>query len=70
VQSRYGVTVVGDYVRFAEPSGRDLAKVAMPWITHEDRTELARRIGELVDREQRSTTSWPPLLAAEPSPRR
>ncbi|MGN6106711.1 MAG: hypothetical protein ACTHU0_16510 [Kofleriaceae bacterium] len=49
VRSRYGITVVGDYVRFAAPDGADLARVAIPWIAPEDRRELARRIGQLVD---------------------
>jgi hypothetical protein len=50
VQSRFGVTVWGDYVRFADRHGADLAKVSIPWIGPEDRDELARRIGQLVDR--------------------
>jgi len=50
VRSQHGVTVWGDYVRFADPHGTDLAKVAIPWIAPEDRRELARRIGQLVDR--------------------
>ena len=49
VRSRFGVTVIGDYLRFADPSGLDLAKLSIPWINREDRDELARRIGELVD---------------------
>lgn len=49
VRSRFGLTVVGDYIRFAAPDGRDLARISIPWITPEDRLELARRIGQLVD---------------------
>lgn len=49
VKSRFGVTVVGDYIRFAAPDGKDLARLAIPWISPEDRWELARRIGQLVD---------------------
>jgi hypothetical protein len=49
VRSRFGVTVYGDYVRFADPDGTDLARVSIPWISPEDRRELARRIGQLVD---------------------
>ena len=49
VRSRFGITVVGDYLRFAAPDGRDLARISIPWITPEDRDELARRIGQLVD---------------------
>ncbi len=50
VRSRFGITVFGDYLRFADKHGEDLAKLAIPWITPEDRGELARRIGQLVDR--------------------
>ncbi|MBV8748300.1 MAG: hypothetical protein JO103_01165 [Candidatus Eremiobacteraeota bacterium] len=50
VTSRYGVTVRGDYLRFADQHGTDLARVAIPWLAPEDRDELARRIGQLVDR--------------------
>ncbi|HSD88329.1 MAG TPA: hypothetical protein VLB44_12465 [Kofleriaceae bacterium] len=50
VTSKFGVTVRGDYVRFADPHGTDLARVSVPWIGPEDRDELARRIGQLVHR--------------------
>jgi hypothetical protein len=50
VDSRFGVTVRGDYIRFAKRDGTDLARVAMPWLSPEDRDELARRIGQLVHR--------------------
>ncbi|MBX3155471.1 MAG: hypothetical protein KF773_05700 [Deltaproteobacteria bacterium] len=49
VRSRHGVDVIGDYVRFSAPDGVDLGKVSIPWIAPEDRRELARRIGQLVD---------------------
>jgi hypothetical protein len=49
VTSRFGVTVWGDYVRFTDAHGVDLGKVSIPWIGPEDRLELARRIGQLVD---------------------
>lgn len=49
VRSRFGVTVVGDYVRFSTPEGKDLGRCSIPWIAPEDRQELARRIGALVD---------------------
>ncbi len=45
---RLGITVSGDYIRFIDESGTDLAKLAIPWITREDREELAKRIGALV----------------------
>jgi hypothetical protein len=49
VTSRFGVTVRGDYVRFADRHGTDLAKVSLPWLGPEDRDEVARRIGHFVD---------------------
>lgn len=63
VRSRHGVTVVGDYIRFADPQGEDLARVSIPWLSPEDRTELAQRIGQRVDREEISggePAAWPP----------
>jgi hypothetical protein len=48
INSRFGITVRGDYVRFADPHGTDLGRVAIPWIAAEDRDEIARRIGQLV----------------------
>lgn len=48
VTSKFGITVRGDYVRFADPEGTDLGRVAIPWIAAEDRDEIARRIGQLV----------------------
>jgi hypothetical protein len=48
VTSRFGITVRGDYVRFADQHGADLGRVAIPWIAAEDRDEIARRIGQLV----------------------
>ena len=68
VRSRYGITVVGDFLRFADPQGADLARVAIPWIGPEDRLELAHRIGQLVDREHRDVTAWPPSLAPDADP--
>jgi hypothetical protein len=65
VTSRFGVTVWGDYVRFADPHGTDLAKVSIPWIAPEDRKELARRIGQLVDREHPEAIAWPPNPATK-----
>jgi hypothetical protein len=50
VTSRFGVTVRGDYVRFADRHGMDMARVSLPWIGPEDRDEIARRIGQFVDR--------------------
>ncbi len=70
VRSRFGVTVWGDHVRFADPQGTDLAKVSIPWIAPEDRKELARRIGQLVDREELDLMAWPPNLAGSSRPTR
>lgn len=70
VRSRFGVTVWGDNIRFADPDGTDLAKVSIPWIAPEDRRELARRIGQLVDHEQAGASAWPPRLAGEAGPPR
>ncbi|MFN0248209.1 MAG: hypothetical protein ACKV2T_15060 [Kofleriaceae bacterium] len=64
VRSRFGVTVWGDYVRFADKNGTDLARVSIPWIAPEDRRELARRIGQLVDREELDVMAWPPAAGA------
>jgi hypothetical protein len=50
VTSKFGVTVRGDYVRFADRHGTDLARVSVPWVGPEERDELARRIGQLVHR--------------------
>ena len=60
VRSRFGVTVWGDYIRFSDKNGADLARVSIPWIAPEDRRELARRIGQLVDRDQEDAVAWPP----------
>jgi hypothetical protein len=48
--SRFGVTIRGDYIRFADKHGTDLARISVPWVSSEDREELARRIGQLVHR--------------------
>ncbi|MEO7731394.1 MAG: hypothetical protein ABIY55_10505 [Kofleriaceae bacterium] len=68
VRSRHGVTVVGDFVRFADEHGADLARVSIPWLTPENRAELARRIGHLVDREAPDVTAWPPRLGHDADP--
>jgi hypothetical protein len=68
VRSRHGVTVVGDFVRFADEHGADLARVSIPWLTPENRGELARRIGQLIDREARDVTAWPPRLTHDLDP--
>jgi hypothetical protein len=50
VTSKFGITVRGDYLRFADRHGTDLARISVPWVGPEDRDELARRIGALVQR--------------------
>jgi hypothetical protein len=47
--SRYGVTVLGDYIRFADPSGDDLGLLSIPWVTPEDRRFVVQLIGQLID---------------------
>jgi hypothetical protein len=51
-ESRFGVTVQGDYIKFFDRHGTDLARIALPWIMPEDRREIARRIGDLVERDR------------------
>jgi hypothetical protein len=48
-RSRYGVTVIGDYIRFADPTGEDLGALSVPWVTPEDRRFLVQLIGQLID---------------------
>jgi hypothetical protein len=46
--SRFGVTVIGDYVRFADPSGQDLGSLSIPWVGPEDRAHLVDLIGRRI----------------------
>jgi hypothetical protein len=48
MSSKFGITVSGDYIRFIDRYGTDLARLSIPWITREDREELAKRISQLV----------------------
>jgi hypothetical protein len=48
-RSRYGVTVLGDYIRFADPTGEDLGALSVPWVTPEDRRFMVQLIGQLID---------------------
>jgi hypothetical protein len=50
VRDRWGVTVTGDLVRFMDPEGTDLGQVVLHWIDSEDRLELARRFGDMLER--------------------
>ncbi len=58
VHERHLITVTGDFVRFIDRAGNDLGRVHLPWLFPEDRRELARHFGEVVERtaEVRSTT--------------
>ncbi|MEM9493933.1 MAG: hypothetical protein AAGC55_32600, partial [Myxococcota bacterium] len=49
--SRFGVTAIGDYIRFADATGEDLGSLSIPWITPEDRRELVAIIGRQIDPE-------------------
>jgi len=46
--SRYAVTLLGDRIRFESSDGRDVVSLWLPWIAHEDRAELAERMGNFV----------------------
>ena len=50
VAPRFGVTVLGDSIRFIGPGGDDLGRVPLPWLEPEERQELARRFTEYVAR--------------------
>lgn len=47
--TRFGVSVSGDRVVFCDRDDRRVAVLLLPWIAPEDRQELARRFGDLVD---------------------
>jgi hypothetical protein len=49
--SRYGVTVLGDRIQFADPDGVVLADIWLPWVTPEDRVALAERFGLRLDQD-------------------
>jgi hypothetical protein len=50
VTSKFQITIWGDYIRFSDAKATDVARAEFPWLAPEDRRELARRIGVLVDR--------------------
>lgn len=50
IRERYGVTVTGDFIRFIDRAGNDLGRVALHWVDPEDRLELARQFGQVVER--------------------
>jgi hypothetical protein len=47
--TRFGVSVSGDRVVFCDRNEQRVASLLLPWIAPEDRQELARRFGDLVD---------------------
>jgi hypothetical protein len=57
--SRFGVTVIGDHIRFADPTGADLGSLRIPWISPEDRKELARRFGAMLHQEDGTSARSP-----------
>lgn len=46
--SPHAITVRGDFVRFADATGVDRVRLGIPWITPEERHELAARIAKFV----------------------
>jgi hypothetical protein len=58
-RSRFGVTLLGDYIRFADPSGLDLARIPVRWVCREDREELARRFGDMLHSEPQRQLAAP-----------
>jgi hypothetical protein len=51
ITNRFSITVRGDFLRFADKTGVDIARVAVPWVGPDERDELSRRIGQLVHRD-------------------
>jgi len=49
-ESRFGVTVLGDNILFSNPEGMEIGRIWLPWISPQDRAELARRFGERLHR--------------------
>ncbi len=50
-KSRFGVTVFGDQIQFADRDGVALATIWLPWVTPEDRVALAERFGVRLDQD-------------------
>jgi hypothetical protein len=50
IRDRWGITVTGDLVRFMDSEGADLGQVVLHWTSSEDRLELARRFGLMIER--------------------
>jgi len=47
--SRYSVTVGGDSIRFDQVDGERAAELHLPWVSTEDRAEIAQRLRTRVD---------------------
>jgi hypothetical protein len=56
-RSRFDVTAAGDRIRFVGEDGDEVAALYLPWVSPEDRVELARRFAELVDPAPRDAAS-------------
>ncbi len=46
--SRFGVTAIGDFIRFAAKTGEDLGAISIPWIAPETRHELVEIIADRI----------------------
>ncbi|GAB4564953.1 MAG: hypothetical protein Tsb0020_15470 [Haliangiales bacterium] len=68
VTSRYGVTALGDYIRFADPAGEDLGRMSIPWISTEERLYLVKLVGQVVHRRSPSQLAAPLLSIATARP--
>ena len=68
VTSRYGVTALGDYIRFADPAGEDLGRMSIPWISTEERLYLVKLVGRVVHRRSPSQLAAPLLSIATDRP--
>jgi hypothetical protein len=49
VESRFGIAAITDRILFSDPREAEVASLWLPWIAPEDRQELARRFGDLID---------------------
>ncbi len=47
--SKYSVTIGGDVIRFDQADGERAAELHLPWVSSEDRAEIAQRFRLLVD---------------------
>jgi hypothetical protein len=49
IRERWGIVLTGDLIRFIDPHGTDLGSIALHWIGAEDRGELVRRFGDMIE---------------------